>query len=1560
MRRVHLPALPALPEALSPRSVPQLVAGVAQNAESMVTRAARAAGLRRRAVWSRPGRHHIEVHGIAQPGGDRLAAQIERALEELSGVEWARVNAPSGRVVVAVGTSPPRLRELIAVIAAVERTDGREPDPDCPEPHPPEEGPRTRRAMTRIATDAFGLGLSAAVRIMPFTRAPGELAGLLRAVDLHPRLRSLADRGLPGDHRADSWLPFATVLAQGLTGGWAGILLDGAQRVLQWGEARAQLAAWEQVEPLLAGSPERASAAPPPDERPHPKPDGPVERYLARVLESGTVAGATALAMAGRKRAAALALASIPSAAVAGREAYGARLGWLLARRGVIAMDRTVLRELERLDVLVLDAAVLRSERGVLTDLLPLPGVDAEEVAGRAFDLFDPETPERVREADGWTLGPLDALRLPDGAGTEQVERLRPDGGTLLGLVDGDRLAAVVRVAAEPAPGVDALPAAARRAGLRLLVAGNGNNGRDNRKGAGKNDGDGNGGQGDGNGIADGEHEFGEDFADGWLPGGTRLAGSIRSLQADGATVALVSADPRALAAADCGLGMWHADEPPPWGAHLLVGSDLGVAALVVEAVGLARTVARQSIALATGGSGLGAVSAFTAAPEQLPARTMAAVNAAAGLAIGNGVWRAGRLPQRRASTAAPPTPWHLMPVRTVLDRLGSDDAGLSTAEVERRDPAAPVGPAEAPDLPRAFVEELANPLTPVLAGGAGLSAAVGSMADAALVGGVIGLTALIGAAHRVNTERSLTELLSRSAVTARVRRDGTEQVVAADRLVPGDVVVFEPGDAVPADCRVIEADGLETDESSLTGESLPVSKTSQPVVASAVAERRSMLYEGTSVAAGRGLAVVVATGADTEVGRSMALAGEAAPTSGVEARLGRLTRMSIPLAASSAVAVAGAGLLRGVPLAESAGTAANLAVASVPEGLPFLVSAAQLAAARRLAEHGALVRNPRTIEALGRVDVLCFDKTGTLTEGELMLAGLGDGDRYAELDSIDKPLRSVLAAALRATPAADRPEEVSQQTDRAVLTGARRAGVGTGSRAHPWHQTDALPFEPSRGYHASVGRYRGRHLLSVKGAPETILPRCTRQGGRTLDDAGRRALQATLDRHAGAGQRVLAVAERDLPGDRNLPDDTVSGDGDRDPSGDTVTEDDVRDLTFVGFLALSDGVRESAAPAVHRIRQAGVHTIMITGDHPATAEAIAAIISTDGTEQRVVTAPELDRLDDDALAERLARTDVVARCTPTHKVRIIRALQKCGRTVAMTGDGANDAPAIRLADVGIALGQRGTPAARAAADLVVTDDRLETIIATLVEGRAMWSSVRHALSILVGGNIGEIAFSVLTAALTGRSALNGRQMLLVNLLTDLAPAMAIAVRAPRPERTDGLLTEGPETSLGATLSREIALRAGTTTLGATTGWTLARYTGTRRRAGTVALASLVGTQLGQTLLDGGRSRSVLASTAASVAVLAGVIQTPGLSHFFGCTPLGPVGWGIAAGSALGATLTNTAVGRLVTPPAADDHPDGTGEVGRTGDLDTTGGTAPAGGATAACGDTTDSGRPGG
>jgi cation-transporting P-type ATPase I len=275
----------------------------------------------------------------------------------------------------------------------------------------------------------------------------------------------------------------------------------------------------------------------------------------------------------------------------------------------------------------------------------------------------------------------------------------------------------------------------------------------------------------------------------------------------------------------------------------------------------------------------------------------------------------------------------------------------------------------------------------------------------------------------------------------------------------------------------------------------------------------------------------------------------------------------------------------------------------------------------------------------------------------------------------------------------------------------------------------------------------------------------------------------------------------------------------------------------------------------------------------------------------------------------------VVARGTPSHKVRIVQAFQRLGRTVAMTGDGANDAPAIRLADVGIALGRRGTPAARAAADLVITDDRLETILAALVEGRAMWASVREALGVLVGGNIGEIAFTVLGATTTGTSPLNARQLLLVNLLTDLVPSLALAVRAPEPGSAASLLAEGPEASLGEALNREIGLRAMATAGGATLAWAQAQATpyGSPARARTVALTALVGTQLGQTVVAGGaRSPLVVGASVVSAGALFAVVQTPGISHFFGCVPLGPVAWAQAAGSATVATAASVVGPELV------------------------------------------------
>ncbi|MGW6567717.1 HAD-IC family P-type ATPase [Streptomyces sp. NPDC054975] len=1424
------------------------------------------AGPGREVSWS-SGRCYVAVSGVHGPRGAAVARRVVRAVEEHPGVTWARVNAPMERVIIAVGSPAPTERELVALVERAEgdhAADAEAFDEWQPEPHHPEEG-LPFPAVPALVADTLGLAVVTLRRLAPWFRLPSEVAGGIDALRYHPRLRHLVEDVGPGEI-ADSLLPVVGALVQGVATGGGGLALDVMQRLAVWGEASAERGAWREREAALVRGPEEAAADAVTVGREGPPPQDSADRYAERSLAAGLAAGLATWPFAGLRKAIAVGVASVPKAPAAGREGFATALGRYLALRGVVTMDRTALRRLGQVDTIVLDEEALRGDRYEPVDLEPLEGADPVDVSERLFSLFDSDAPLAVNRAGRWVLGPLEELDLDGRTGHKAAKRLLKRGSEkILGLARGRRLQAVAGLGTQSAPGAEAVAAAARRAGARVVVA------------------------------SDREHP-GLAFADAVLPAGEGLAASVRGLQADGAVVLLISGDRRALGAADCAIGVHRDEEHTPWGAHVLVGADLEAAGLIVDAVGIAAVVDRDSHHLAGGGSGIGAVAALQGPAARATARVLAVSNTAGAVAFGLGTWRARQLLSRPLTPPVTHVPWHLMPSDRVLERLRTRPEGLTKQEATDRLRTGSTGEPAKLTLPYAFVEELSNPLTPVLAAGAALAAAVGSRTDAGLVAAITGVSALTGGFQRVRTDRALAELFAQSAIGASVRRDGRERLVTSSDLVHGDVVALGPEDVVPADCRLLEAQGLEVDESSLTGESLAVTKDPAPVVAAHLTGRRSMLYEGTTISSGRGVAVVVATGPATEAGRSLATARQAAPETGVEARLSSLTRSSMPIALGSAVAVALSGLLHGRPLTDNLASAVNLAVASVPEGLPFLVNAAQLAAARRLAAKGALVRNPRTIEALGRADILCFDKTGTLTEGTLELTAISDGGEAVSLDRLDAPRKDVLAAALRATPPARQKEPMAHQTDRAIVEGARRANVTTRTGAARWRRTDALPFEPARAYHATAGHSSGGELLSVKGAPESIVGRCSRRrqahGSAALDDAARQDLAEAAERLAAAGRRVLAVAERRMASDEEL------------------TDDAVQDLVFLGFLTLADPVRESAAPATARLREAGVHTVMLTGDHPATADAIASTISDDTTEPRVSTGPEIDEMDDDTLDERLPTIDVIARCSPSHKVRIVQAYQRIGRVVAMTGDGANDAPAIRLADVGIALGRRGTPAATAAADLVVTDDRLETIVSALMEGRAMWTSVRAALAILIGGNLGEVTFSVLVSMITGSTPLNARQIMLVNLLTDLAPSLAIAVREPSGQTGERLLAEGPHRSLGTALTEEMLLRGVITALGAGLAWTAARVTGRGRRASTVALAAVVGTQLVQTLTTGGPDRNVLVAGLGSAAILAAIIQLPGVSQFFGCTPLGPVAWAITIGAIAAATL----LGRFFGP----------------------------------------------
>ncbi|GHJ37982.1 cation-translocating P-type ATPase [Streptomyces sp. TS71-3] len=1432
-----------------------LLTGAARNARPPAATAGSAATARSRVLSFTGGRLHILVRGLRGPRARGIAKELERRLAAHPAVEWAAVNGVLQAVVIATGGGAEEeadlLEELLAVVEDVEHAHEAGGEP-LPAGHPGAPRP-AGKIVWSLAFQAAALPVAAAGRLVRFVPLPYEVAAVISEIDYEPRLRRLADAALGRDN-AGVVLAALNAVFQAGAGGILGLTVDAARHGLLVAEMRSARAAWHEAEPGMAGTRERAAAGALPEVPPRVTPlrNGPVERYTAR---SAHVAGASFAGVLGVRRrpraAVAAALATIPKAPVLAREAFVCILGGALNTRGTPVHAPGSLRLLDRIGTLVLDTGGLSEGTYRLADLVPLDkDAQAGKLAATGHRLFDPGDPDRLATARGWRLGPLEDLRVRGRTGRRAAAALAEQDARLLGLAEGDRLMAVIKAVPEVPDAARLLVAAAHRSRLRVVARGP-------RAGA---------------VVPD---------ADEIAPDGEEAVATVRRLQAGGRGVLLVSADRAALACADIGVGVARADGVPAWGAHVYALSATAALPLA-EACGPARTVSRRGVRLAQAAAGAGAVTALTG-PDRRPAvRSMAAVNGAAALGMVYGAWSAVRLLRRPPDPVPAREPWHAMPVDTVLARTGSRPEGLADAEAARRAAPGQVGPRQ-PSLIRSVAIELANPLTPVLLGGGVLSAAVGGVVDAAIVVGVTVLSGVVGGVQRHLTEREVRRLHEGAETTAFVVRDGRKRRIPAGELVVGDIVHLSGGDVVPADCRLTDGEGLEVDESALTGESMPVAKSPDPVLAADVADRTCMVYEGTTLATGHGTAVVVATGTDTEAGQSALTARGASPAVGVERRLARITRTALPVALGSAGAVMAAGLLHRHPLRDSIGAGVALAVASVPEGLPFLVSAAQLAASRRLAAQGVLVRDPRTIEAAGRADVLCFDKTGTLTRGRIELSGVDAGGAERPLGRLASAQRAVLAAGLRATPRAraDRPQE--HVTDRAVTEGGRRAGVRASEGASHWRPDAHLAFEPSRGYHATRGRAGRIRMLSVKGAPEEVVQRCATHRGRRVDAA---ELLARADKLASAGYRVLAVAER------------------RDAAGGELDDDAVAGLDFLGFLLLSEEVRSDAARSVRQLADAGVQIVMITGDHPQTAEAIARELKVlDG--HRVVTGAELDELDDGALDALLPSVGVVARGTPAHKVRVVQGFQRLGRTVAMTGDGSNDAPAIRLADVGIALGRRGTPAARAAADLVVTDDRLETILAALVEGRAMWASVRRALAILVGGNFGEIGFTLLGSALSGSSPLTARQLLLVNLFTDLAPAIAVALRRPAASTEERLLEEGPEASLGAALTREMTVRAVTTAAGAGAAWMAGRVTGRPARARTIALAALVGAQLGQTLVAGRGSPLVVGCVAASALTLVGIVQTPGVSHFFGCVPLGPVAWSTAVACAAVATAAS-------------------------------------------------------
>jgi calcium-translocating P-type ATPase len=638
--------------------------------------------------------------------------------------------------------------------------------------------------------------------------------------------------------------------------------------------------------------------------------------------------------------------------------------------------------------------------------------------------------------------------------------------------------------------------------------------------------------------------------------------------------------------------------------------------------------------------------------------------------------------------------PWQAEPAATVLERLGSRASGLTEAEAAerlRRHGPNVTGAGRGDSLWAVLGRQLASPLIAVLLVSGAVALALGDAADAAVVFGVVAANTALGFVQEWRAGKAIQALASMVPEHATVWRAGERVAVPAVDVVPGDVIDLEAGERVPADARLLRLDELEVDESALTGESLPVAKAAAPLEAGTpVADRRSMVHGGTLVTRGTATSVVVATAAATEIGR---IAGLLESAEGVETpltrRLSVVARWLTAGICAVAVVLVPVALARGFSAVEATLAAVALAVAAIPEGLPAIVTIALAVGVQRMAGRRAVVRRLPAVETLGGTTVICTDKTGTLTPNEMRVARTWTapgGDEQALLRAI------VLC---NDAPGSAHPDP----TETALLDAAAHAGLDPAAVRAAVPRVGELPFDSVRKLMATVHAVQGGGdpIVCVKGAPEAVLPRCAAFGSE---------VDRELERLTGEGMRVLAVAQR--------------------RSAVPVAAAVEHGLRLLGFVAMVDPPRPEAIAAVEACREAGIEVKMITGDHAVTASAIGERFGLVG---EAVGGSELDAMGDAEFADQARARAVFARVAPEHKLRLVRALQSDGQVVAMTGDGVNDAPALKQADIGVAMGKGGTATAREAADLVLTDDDFASIAAAVEEGRRVYDNVQKAIA---------------------------------------------------------------------------------------------------------------------------------------------------------------------------------------------------------------------------------------
>ncbi|HEX7019520.1 MAG TPA: HAD-IC family P-type ATPase [Gemmatimonadaceae bacterium] len=816
-------------------------------------------------------------------------------------------------------------------------------------------------------------------------------------------------------------------------------------------------------------------------------------------------------------------------------------------------------------------------------------------------------------------------------------------------------------------------------------------------------------------------------------------------------------------------------------------------------------------------------------------------------------------------------SPWHSLSADQVVDRTGASARGLSASDVEQRRARHGLNalpPARGEVWWRIVLRQLRGTLVLLLILASIVAVVSGEIAQAVAIAAVMAINVGLGLATETRARRAILALSTLDVRRANVLRGGVVRSIDARELVPGDIVLLEAGARVPADARVLEATELETNEALLTGESLPVAKRAEPVSLDAgLADRNSMVYAGSLVSRGAGRALVIATGSATELGRISTMMGAVKRIpSPLERRLETLGRQLAAAALLAVLIVVLSGLVAGASLMTLLQEGVALAVAAIPEGLPAVATISLAVGAWRMARHRVIVRDLAAVESLGAMTVVCVDKTGTLTSGMLTLTTIalpgGDHARVKLDGTVSQVgLRGALATAAAASIGSiDSVPPVGDPIDVACLMAARASGIERHTVLGDDVDVGVVPFDNSRMFSATFVTHGSATRAYVKGATTNVLARCAfeRTDGevRVLARSDRSAVHDVASDLATSGLRVLALAEGPVSAAR---------------------ESALTDLTFAGLIGLTDPEASGARSTVAALQRAGIRILMLTGDRPDTAFTIAHGLGIARERGDVLPAAELAAHDAAALAPRLATVGVIARVTPDDKLRVVDALQARGEIVGFVGDGVNDAPALRQADVGVAMGGRGADVAKEAASLVLQDDSLGSVRVAVEQGRTIFDNIQKSVLFLVSCNLAELLLLFVASFLGWPVLLTALQILWINLLTDALPALSLAVepaeadvatRAPRPPGSRILDRDGMTFALVYSVLMASASLGALLLVSRTSGIPEARTAA----FATVVLAQLLhlGTARGVPMLV--RAGSVFGNSFAIIAVVAGVL----------------------------------------------------------------------------------------